>query len=171
MKSTILTTLSRRQALSRIVGLASPIYGLYMLWQIVPFFRGQITSPLVSAYNAISPLGIQLIGSWDVALNGTHSGLGGFCGYYFVGVGGFLTAAAFVMLTGGAVSRVLLVGWTQFSNEQREARNAEQEAARVEATRERRRERRLAGVRSTAGKSDGCEWLVVLGAALFVWFL
>lgn len=167
----MLTTPSARRIFAQVIGLASPVCGLYLLWLIVPFCRGQITSPLVAAFNYIGPFGMKLNGAWDAAFNDANSGFGGFFGYYLIGIAGFASASGIVMAMGEAASRVLLVGWKKFKEEQREAFEAEQAAARVEAARERRRERRLAAMQSKNGNSDSCWWAVIVGAAFFAWFL
>ncbi|WP_143311422.1 hypothetical protein [Burkholderia pseudomallei] len=167
----ILTTSSARRVFAQVIALASPVCGLYLLWLIVPFCRGQITSPLVAAYNYIGPFGMKLNGAWDAALNDANSGFTGFLFYYLIGIAGFTSAAGIVLAMSEAASRVLLVGWKKFKEEQREALKAEQAAARVEAARERRRERRLGVMQSKNGNSDSCWWIAMVGAAFFVWFL
>lgn len=142
-----------------------------MLWLIVPFFRGQITSPFVSAFNYIAPLGVTWTASFNDAMSNPNSGLIGWILYYVFGVVSFVTAAGFVLLSGDMISRILLVGWAQFNLEEREAREAAEKAASIEAERERRRERRLKTMQAKTGKSDDYGWLLVAGAAFLVWFL
>ncbi|RKR31706.1 hypothetical protein [Paraburkholderia sp. BL17N1] len=170
MGNVTLTTNPIRRTLARVIGLASPFCGLYVLWQIVPFFRGQITSPLIVMLNRAAPLGVKLIGSWDAAFSDANAGFAGFFGYYLVGCVSFVVASCLVMLAGAAIARVLLVGWQQFKHEQIEGWKAEQKEARIEAARERRRERRLAALRATR-KSGDCGWLLIAGAIVFARFL
>lgn len=158
---------SLRQKLAHAVGLASPILALYVLWQIVPFLRGQITSPLVTAYNRASPLGMKLIGAWDTALGDSHAGIVGFLGYYLIGVASFAAASGLIILAAETVSRILFVGWARFRQEQREAA----EDNRQEAIRERRRERRRAALQTRKQNSDTSVWLFVAGAIVFWWML
>lgn len=165
------TTSIPRQASARAIGAAASLCSLYMLWLIVPFFRGQITSPLVSAFNHVAPLGVTLTGSLNDALSNPNSGLASWFCYYVFSVLGFVAAAGFVLLTGDTLSRILLVGWAQFRLEEREAREANERAVCIEAAGERRRERRLKAMQINTSKSDDYGWLLVAGAAFLVWFL
>lgn len=164
MKDTFHPTFSLRHTLAHVVGLASPIIGLYLLWQIVPFFRGQITSPLVTAFNIAAPFGVKLIGSWNTAFNDPAAS---FVGYYLVGAASYIAASGLVMVTGQTVSRILFGGWLQFRQEQHEVAEAE----RLFAIRERRRERRLAALRGKHQKSDDSTWIFLVSAAIFWWML
>ena len=170
MDSASLTTNRIRRAVARVISLASPLCGLYVFWQIVPFFRGQVTSPLVVVLNhAAAPLGVKLIG-WDAAFSDANAGFAGFWGYYLVGCGGFVVASGLVILAGEAIRRILLVGWHQFKHEEIEGWKAEQKEARIKAAGERRRERRLAALPATRKSGDG-GWLLIAGAILVAWFL
>lgn len=142
-----------------------------MLWLIVPFVRGETTSPIVSAFNSVAPLGVTLTASFNDAMSNPNSGLTGWIFYYVWGVVGTATAAGFVLLSGAKLSRVVLVGWSQFKLEERAANEAYEKAVCIAAARERRRERRLKAVQARTAKSDDYGWLVVIGAALFVWIL
>ncbi|MDN7466244.1 hypothetical protein [Burkholderia gladioli] len=167
MNNRVHSTSPLRQVLAYTVQLTSLIYGLFLFWQIVPFFRGQITSFLVTIYNFVSPLDVKLIGSWDIALSDSHAGVVGFVFYYILGTAGFVSASGLVLLAGQAVSRILLVGWPQFRQEQRDAAEAE----RLETLRDQRRERRLAARRKAKQKADGSAWLFVVSAVVLWWML
>lgn len=167
MNNRVHSTSPLRQVLAYTVLLTSLIHGLFLFGQIVPFFRGQITSFLVTTYNFVSPLDTKLIGSWDIALSDCHAGVVGFVFYYIIGSAGFVSASGLVMLAGQAVSRILLVGWTQFRQEQRDAAEAE----RLETLHDQRRERRLAARQKAKQKTDGSAWLFVISAVVLWWML
>lgn len=158
-----------RQRLAHAIGLATAVGALYTLWMIVPFFQGRAASPLVTTWNYLAPVRLQLSGSLDVVREGGFAGVWLWFLHYWLGVMGYVAAAGAIVATGGQIERILQVGWAQYQSERQAAIEADARDARIEAARERRRAQRLASARAGSAKQDGTAVALVVGAVVAVW--
>jgi hypothetical protein len=124
---TLPASLPRRVA-AQVIELGGACGGIYLVWLIISFFRGQAVSPVVDAYNDLANhlSLLKLTGSLDVAVADPQSGLFGWCLYYFFGAVGFVIMAALAIAAGCLVSRIVLVGWSQLLKELQQSRCAHQ---------------------------------------------
>lgn len=122
-----MTTLKiTRKYLSSAISIGSFAATLYCLWMAVQFFRGEVAFWPISVLNGVLPANAQLTGSFDLAFGSNGPGLAGFVPYYVVGLVGYACLAGIVALTGTAVSRIALVGWATYQEEQKAIEEAEQ---------------------------------------------
>ncbi|MGF6996900.1 hypothetical protein [Paraburkholderia sp. GAS32] len=115
-----------RKHLSYAISIASLVATLYCFWLAVEFFRGEAAFWPISILNGVLPANAQLTGSLAVAFASNGPGLAGFVPYYAVGLVGYVCLAGIVTTAGSAVSRIALVGWTKYQEEQEAAGKAEQ---------------------------------------------
>lgn len=158
-----------RQILARVIGLATAIGALYLLWLIVPFVQGRAASPLVAAWNHFASVKLQLNGTFDAVQDWGLNGISRWFLFYWLGMMGYVLAAGAITVTGNQIERIVLVGWAEFLKERQASIEAELIDARLEAARERRREQRLAEVRAARVKDDGTTVALVVGAVVAVW--
>jgi hypothetical protein len=146
-----------------IIGIVSLGFGVFLIWKMILFVRGDAHSWLIDTINHSRFMMRMERSLDDVSANL----LGVFC-YYVYGTSSFLCAASLVLLAGQAAARIVEVGWTQFRCECRE----ESARIRLEAACERRRQKRIEARRSKANKED-CDDLLWMTAAvaLVAWLL
>jgi hypothetical protein len=146
-----------------IIGIVSLAFGIFLLWKMILFVRGDAHSWLIDTINH-SHLMMHMERSLD-DVNATLWGV--FC-YYVYGTSSFLCAASLVLLAGQAAARIVEVGWTQFRRECQE----KSARMRLEAACERRRQKRIEARRPKTNKEDCGDLLWMTAAiALIAWLL
>lgn len=118
-------TQKTKQVVSFAISLSSFGAVLYCIWLAIQFFRGEPTFSPIPVLNSVLPENARLTGAFDVAFGPGGSGLAGFVAYYFVGLVCYFGLAGIVAQTGSVASRITLLGWTKYREEESAAEHAE----------------------------------------------
>ncbi|EML1601341.1 MULTISPECIES: hypothetical protein [Burkholderia] len=149
------------------IHVAGAVSGLTLMWHAVRFCRGEVGAPIVDQVRAMIERGAP---DWPIApsLRGLIvidwvSQLY----YYLLGVVAWISLGALALLISQAVSRIVLVGFKQFLDEEKAAREEDARIAKIEAARARRRElrRKLTEPKSSIGSA------ILIGTLIGFFFL
>lgn len=154
--------MGNRKMLARTIGIVGLLAAMVAMWQSVRFCQGEIWSPLVLAGNYFSA---QFVGGeWLAPNTGDATGLmwlgRAYCValYYLFGVAGWMMVAVLVQGAFRTAERIVDVGYAQYRQECAAAQEEDARLAKINASRERRREARR---RRDAAKGSGVGAFIV----------
>lgn len=148
--------MNKREILARSIGIGGVLAAIVAIWQFVRFCQGEMWSPLVLAGNYFA---VQFGGGeWLVPNTGNATGLmwmeRAYCVvlFYLFGLAGWMLVAVLVLVTSQTAKRIVEVGYAQYRLERAAAQEESARLAKINASRERRREARR---RRDAAKGSG----------------
>lgn len=129
----------KKERLEQLIAWTFLCAGLYVIWQVVPYFRGEFDIP-----------------GFEIPAQYSWEAIGAFYRHYVLGPAALIVLGAFVITIGRFIARICAVGWKQFISEAKYAWQEEQRIAKIESNRRKRREiRRKRDQDNASGNATG----------------